>query len=216
MKVHLDRDRGKWKVTRCCIPVLELGASLTSVWDNDASFDEVREQFLDSDENQRINYEDHHADNHGGPVPYGAWQFSMYSTVAPMNKIKSAIHNPRGDSSFGAGEECFAAVEGQISYEEVLERFPLSYSKFVQAQLKFESSARAAVRRHPELFVVIDSLKPAEDGVTIARLSWDKNVERSERELGQVGRESVLKTQKCDVKSLVETLEYMADGGDEQ
>lgn len=174
------------------------------------SFDDVREQFQDSDENKRINAEDNHADNHGGAVPHGAWQFSMYSTMAPMNKVRSAVPDPRGDLSFGAGEECFAAVEGQMSYEEVLERFPLGYSKFVQAQLKLESSAMTAVRRHPELFVVIDSLNPAEDGVTIARLAWDGEVDRSEREIREIGRESVVQTRRCDIGILVETLECMA------
>lgn len=69
MKVHLDRDRGKWKVTRCCILPSDLGLSLTSVSDGDETFDQVREEFQNSDENQRIRSEDTHADNQGGPVP---------------------------------------------------------------------------------------------------------------------------------------------------
>lgn len=42
--VHCDEDRGKWKVTRCNIPLHEL-AELYSVMELDITFDEVREQF---------------------------------------------------------------------------------------------------------------------------------------------------------------------------
>lgn len=211
-KVHLDRDRGKWKVTRCYLPLEELGLSLTSVSDNDSSFDEVREQFRDRDENQRIGSEDTHADNKGGLVPVGAWQYSMYSTVKPMAQVKDGIPDPRGDLTFGCGEECYAAVEGQLSYEAALEQFPISYSKFVKGQAKLESSARTAVKRHPELFVVIDNENPTEGGVIIARLLWDENVDKSEDELRQVGREGPVETRRCNVDLLLETLETLANG----
>jgi len=180
------------------------------------SFDDVRKELQDTDENQRIYSEDSHVDNQGGPVPEGAWQFSMYSTVKPMRQVQNAVPDPRGDFTFGSGEECFAAVEGHMSYEEVLERFPLNYSQFVKAQATLVSSEKTAVRRHPELFVIIDKESPEEQGVLIVRLSWDKDVEKSESELRQSGREGRLDTQRCDVNSLVATLERMTDGKGEQ
>lgn len=178
------------------------------------SFDDVRKELQETDENRRIASEDDHADNKGGPVPEGAWQFWMCSTVKPMREVQGAVPDPRGDFSYGAGEECFAAIPGQMSYEEALERFPLSYSKFAKAQAAPESGQKTVIRRHPELFVVVDNESPAEQGALIVRMSWDKNVEQSESELRQSGRESRVDTERCDVHSLVAKLERMADGGD--
>lgn len=209
-KVHLDRDRGKWKVTRCCLLPGDLGPSLTSVSDNDEFFDTVREDFQHTDENKHINSEDDHADNQGGAVPEGAWKFMMYSTARPMSEVQHAIPDPRGES-FGCGEECFAAVSGRMSYAEVLECFPVSYSRFVRGQAQLESIQRTVTRRHPELFVVIGNEAPAQQGVLIVRLLWDVDVERSEDELRRVGRESRAETRRCDVDSLIETLEHMSD-----
>lgn len=192
------------------MPLDALGETLTSVSDNDMSFDQVRAEFQIRDENQRISREDDHADNRGGPVPRGAWQFSMFSTVNPMIQVKGDIPDPRSDLTFGSGEECFAAVEGQMSYDEALEQFPANYSKFVKAQAGLESSLKTVVRRHPELFVVIDKEVPAAEGVLIVRLPWDKNTERSDDELRRIGREGHVETQRCGVDSLVETLERMA------
>lgn len=210
-KVHLDRDRGKWKVTRCCIPLDILGENLTSVLEGDVSFEDLRKELQDQDENHRINSEDIHVDNRGGPIPEGAWQFSMYSTVKPMRQMAGAIPDPRGDFTFGPGEECFAAIEGQIPYDEVLERFPLNYSQFVRAQATFGIGERTVIRRHPELFVIIDSEFPAERGVLIAQLSWDKDVEKSESELRQSGKEGHIDARRCDVGSLLATIECIAD-----
>lgn len=192
------------------MPLDALGETLTSVSDNDMAFDEVRAEFGDREENQLIASEDDHADNRGGPVPNGSWQFAMHSVAKPMNEVKADISDPRGDLTFGSGEEFFAAVDGQMSYGEALERFPLSYSKFVKAQAGLESSLRTVVRRHPELFVIIDRETPADEGVLIARLSWDKDLERSEDELRRIGREGQVETQRCSVESLAETLERMA------
>lgn len=188
-KVHLDRDRGKWKVTRCCLPLNELGLSLTSISDNDESFDTVREDFRHTDENQRIISEDNHTDNQGGAVPEGAWKFMMYSTMKPMGEVQHAIPDLRGES-FGFGEECFTAVSGRMSNDEVLECFPVSYGRFVKGQEQLESRQRMVTRRHPELFVVVDHEAPAERGALIVRMLWDWGVERSEDELKRVGRES--------------------------
>lgn len=211
VKVHLDLDRGKWKVTRCHLPLDELGSNLTSVWDQDMSFDDVRRLFREIPENQRIESEDDHIDNQGGEVPEGAWQFSMFSTAKPMAQIKDAVPDSRGDYTFGPGEECFAAVEGQLSYDEAQEQFPVSYSKFVKGQAKLDDSEKTTVKRHPELFVVIDNETPGEGGVVIVRLSWDKNVERSEDELRKIGKENSVETWRCNVGLLEETLEGMAD-----
>jgi len=210
-KVHLDRDRGKWKVTRCCLPLDRLGVDLTSVWDFDMTFHDVRRELQDTEENMRIYSEDTHADNQGGPVPEGAWQFSMYSTVKPMRQVQDSIPDPR-DDFFGPGEECFAAIAEQMSTEEVIEHFPLSYSQFFKAQATLESSKKTVIRRHPELFVIIDSETPGERGVLIVRLSWDKDVDKSESKLRRSGQEGRCVTQRCDVDSLVTTLECMAGG----
>jgi hypothetical protein len=103
-KVHLDRDRSKWKVTRCCIAPNALGENFTSVSDGDMYFDDVRRELQDNDENQRIASEDCHADSQGGPVPQGAWQLWMCSTVKPMREVQGPVPDPRGDYLFGAGE----------------------------------------------------------------------------------------------------------------
>lgn len=129
-----------------------------------------------------------------------------------MADVKNAIPDPRGDHSFGCNEECFATVEKQVSCDEALEHFPLKYSKFTKSQALLKSSARTVVKLHPELFVVIDNEAPAKEGVIIARLFWDKNTGRPEQELRRAGRESCVETQRCDVVSLVETLQRMADG----
>lgn len=136
----------------------------------DESFDSVRYRYRDSDENRRISSEDTHADNQGGPVPEGAWRFCMHSTAKPMDHVKHAIPNTRGDNSFACNEECFAAIRKQVSYDDALEHFPLKYSKFTKSQASLESSARTVVKLQPELLVIIDNQTPAERGVIIARL----------------------------------------------
>lgn len=67
------------------------------------------------------------------------------------------------------------------------------------------------VRRHPELFVVLDNEALVERGVVIVRLSWNRNVKRPEDELRCMRRESRVETRRCNVDSLVEMLERMAD-----
>lgn len=133
----------------------------------------------------------------------------MYSTARPMSEVQHAIPDPRGES-FGCGEECFTAVSGRMSYDGVLECFPVSYGNFVKGQAQLESCDRIVTRRHPDLFVVIDNEAPAEQGVLIVRMLWDWDVERSEDELRRAGRESRAETQRCDVDSLVETLGHLS------
>jgi hypothetical protein len=103
-----------------------------------------------------------------------------------------------------------------MAYEEVLERFPMSYSRFVKAQAELECGEKTVIRRHPEVLVVVDNEAPAERGVLIVRMSWDKDVGKSEGELRQSGRESRVDTQRCDVDSLVATLEDMVNGKDDK
>lgn len=109
----------------------------------------------------------------------------------------------------GAREDCFAAFARRTSRERALERFPLDYSRFVKAQASL-GHAKAVVRRHPELVVLIDSSDPAQSGVTIARLLWDKMLDRSVGELRQVRRDSHVDMQKCHAGVLVETVENIA------
>lgn len=67
----------------------------------------------------------------------------------------------------------------QAECRRTIERSAGGYGKFVKAQVNVRG-AKANVRRHRELFVRVDSSDPAQSGVTIARLSWDKMLDGSE------------------------------------
>ena len=131
-------------------------------------------------------------------VPEGACQFCMYSTtVERMREVQGAVPDPRGDFTFGPGEECFTAIARHMSYEEVLQRFPLDTSQFVDGQATLGDSEKTVVRRHPELFVAIVNESPAEQVVIIARISgYSKSVEKSKSELRGSGREGRVDTQR--------------------
>lgn len=200
--VHCDKDRGKWKVTKCSgIPVDQLGMELTSVSDADEEFDNVRSRYDDSDNDDQ--------DNQGGSAPEGQWQFLVYCTGSSQSKAEQRIPDPRGGPDFHMGEASLVFRKSDLSVEKIQEDFPVTYAKTVRdPTVPSTGGSQRVCKIHPALFVIVEG----EDSVSVklVNLDWDHDVERSDEELRKVGRESQTVIQSCDPGSVVSTLEQLA------
>lgn len=198
MVVHCDKDRGVWKVGRCRILVDELGLPLTSVSDGDESFDPIRQRYSSIDEGGTT----------GGPVPIGDWQFALFSTAMPGGLAKEVVHDPRADS-FPPEETSFDLIPSQgMEWEKVLETFVLDYARCVWEPVLPNGEERP-LKRHPNLFVVVDSPRPEQDGVLIVKMIWDMDLNKLEGELRESARRSKVETRRCHAYSALSTLRVL-------
>lgn len=194
--VHCDKDRGVWKVGQCRILAHELGHPLTNLIDTEESFDETR---------QRPNVIDEGCTS-GGTVPIGEWQYTVFSTVVGhLAGADEVIYDPRGDS-YPPEETTFDLVPSLgMSWKKVLEAFVLEYAKCVREPVLPEGRERP-LKRHPELFLVVDCARPERDGVLVARMVWDGDVEKPESELREAASKSRAETRRSDANSVLSTL----------
>ena len=200
MVVHCDKDRGVWKAGQCRILADELGLPLTSVSDGDESFDSIRQCYSSIDEGGMS----------GGPVPTGDWQFALFSTAMPGGLAKEVVHDPRADS-FPPEETSFYLIPSQgMEWEKVLETFVLDYARCVWEPV-LPNREEQPLQRHPNLFVVVDSPQPEQDGVLIVKMVWDMDLNKLESELRESARRSKVETRRGDVYSALSTL-YVLDG----
>lgn len=199
MVVHCDKDRGVWKVGQCRILADELGLPLTSVSDGDESFDGIRQRYPNIiDEGGTL----------GGPVPTGDWQFALFSTAMPGGLAKEVVHDPRTDS-FPPEETSFDLVPSQgMEWEEILETFVLDYAICVSEPV-LPNGRERPLKRHSNLFVVVDSARPEQDGVLIVRMIWDMDLKKSKSELKEAARRSKVERRRCDAYSALSTLRVM-------
>jgi len=70
------------------------------------------------------------------------------------------------------------------------------------------------VRRHPYLFLCVETLEPSQD-VVIGKMIWDGNTNRSDDELKQIGRTSKVETTRSSPDTALEKIRRMADEADE-
>lgn len=204
--VHCAIERTKWKVLQCKnIPIDQLW-SLQSITFDDITFDDFSESF-DASGNDG-------PDNQGGPIPEGEWQFVVYCTSSSETsssnhrafvwETEKAIPDPRADSGMPGGEECLCVLWEELPAEKVNENWPLTYANLIKNTEVYVSPCT----RHPELFVHV---RGDVSNIEIVRMEWDHDIEKSDDELKQVGRESNTTIQKCDAASLVSTLEHLAN-----
>lgn len=192
--VHFDKDRGKWKLGQCRIPVKELGIPLTSVSDMDESFDRVRELYIDE------------GGTPGGPLPVGEWQYSLFGVAIPGGLASELVYDPRM-GSYPLEEATFDLISSEgMDLVEIREKFVLDYAKFAR------EASEWPVKRHPSLFVVIDKPNPETSGVCIGKMVWDRDVDKSDDELREVARNSRVDTRRCYPGSAWITLRDMGDG----
>lgn len=208
--VHCDKDRGKWKVTKCKhIPVDEL-VILDQVSERDKKFDDVRDLFDGSGNDG--------PDNQGGPAPVGEWQFAVYltgpsgSNTSMLRRTASEkIPDPRGDYSYQTSEACLRFLHRILPEESFREDWPSTYTKFTNEPIDIATRQTKICKLHPSLFVhVCGDVSGNLSDIEIVRMEWDHNVANSEEELKKVGRESETTTQKCEAEMLVTTLEQLA------
>lgn len=208
--VHCDKDRGKWKITRCNhIPLAKLDI-LERVIELDQDFDNVRSGF-DGSANDG-------PDNQGGPAPIGEWQFAVYctgpseiSTYELQQSASDKIPDPRGDYSYPPSEACLQFLPQTLPAESVYEDWPPTYAKFMNEPVAIATRQPKICKLHPSLFVHVrgDHSGGISD-VEIVKMEWDHNIEQSEEALKRVGRDSRTTAQKCGTEMLVTTLEQLA------
>ena len=211
--VHCDKDRGKWKVTKCDhIPVSELDV-LESVIELDQHFDIVRGWFDGSGNDG--------PDNVGGPAPVGEWQFAVYCTgpselstrMLQLQSARDKIPDPRGDSSYPLSEACLYFLPRTLPVESIYEDWPPTFARFIAEPIVIATGEPKICKLHPSLFVHVrgDDSGDVMD-IEIVKMEWDPSIKTSEEELKRVGRESKTTTQGCEAEVLVTTLEQLACG----
>lgn len=153
-------------MTRCCIPINSLD-DLDCVHLIETFFDEVRRDHRDLQRHREYALEDVLADNNGGPVPVGAWQFALYTINVPLDSICDVIKDPRGDLSYPSGETLYALCDSVATFDEACRQFTFGYAAYVRQEANSHDEDKCVVKRHPELFVVVDNDTPGEMGVLI-------------------------------------------------
>jgi len=210
--VHCDKDRGKWKVTRCGhIPVAELDI-LESVIELDESFDTVRDTFDGSGNDG--------PDNQGGSVPVGEWQFAVYSTGPSeigtrklQRNVSHKLPDPRGYDSYLPGETSLHLLDQILPDESVSEDWPPTYAKFMNEPIVNATRQPKICKLHPSLLVHVRGDHSGDiSDIEILQMEWDHNVTQSEEALKRLGRESKTTVQKCEAEVLVATLQQLARG----
>lgn len=207
--VHCDKDRLKWKVTKCDhIPVDQL-SMLAGIVDGDEHFDDVRGYFDDGSGNDG-------PDNQGGPAPVGEWQFAVYCTGPSeigarqlQQSARANIPDPRGDYSYKPGEASLDFLSQVLPPERVSEDWPFTYARLMNTPTVAVNGEPKICKLHPSLFVHIQGDLSK---IEIVKMEWDHKVTGSEEELRRIGRESKTITQKCEAAMLVTSLEQLARG----
>ena len=120
------------------------------------------------------------------------------------------VHNPHTDS-FLPEETLFDLIPSQgMEWENVLETFVLDYARCVWEPV-LPNREEQPLKRHPKLFVIVDSPQPEQDGVLIVKMIWDMDLNKLEGELRESARRSKVETRRGDVYSALSTL-YVLDG----
>ncbi|KAG9605155.1 hypothetical protein KCU77_g788, partial [Aureobasidium melanogenum] len=200
--VDCDKDRGKWKVTQCRgIPIDQLGMELTSVSDMDDEFDNVRERYDDSGNEEQ--------DNQGGAAPHEQWQFLVYSTECSQLEAMRCISDPRGGPDFPLGEATFAFRPSELSsIAEIQGDFPVAYAETVRNPTVPATGRQRICKIHPGLFVVVEGKESV--SIKIVKLDWDQDIEKSDGDLGRIGRKSQTVSQwTVEPKAVLSTLERL-------
>ncbi|KAH0261259.1 hypothetical protein KCU91_g14123, partial [Aureobasidium melanogenum] len=191
--VHVDQINKGWYIGSIYLPLVELGADLTSLLLGDEFFGDLCKRYNvrvpqnnpDIDEN----YKEHQKDE------TGAWKsnpprFAVFSTGwSHALPVEGMLDDEHADAPLGHGDANLYSLSGSHYLGE-----------------KEQLRAQFPAPLHKNVFIEVDNAEPQSKGVLVCTMNWDgKTNDKGDEQLADVGKNAKIETKRVGVAFAVAT-----------